>query len=179
VKDQLQPKGDGEPKKILVSEKIDLGRQNIQGLLETIGDQFRRPGKVVGFRYTRGDPLFFERQILEVDKEEGPEGVMATPYQAVRSMADIEIQEGEHPPLEALCRAVQRVTQEKYDPTFIVVHSQQAFAKWLGNSLRVQDFIRIRILEDMDAPAGRFFVCGSRLGPMIHEVEFSAVVRMS
>ena len=176
--DQLQPKNEMEERKILVSEKVALERQNLPNLLETIGNQFRLPGKVVGFRYTRGDPLFFERQILESEKGEDEEGVLATPYQAIRSMADIEIQDGEYPPLEALCRAVQRVTQEKYDPTLIVVHSSQHFSRWLGGSMRAQDFLRLRVLEDMDAPAGRFFVCGSRLGPMVHEVEFAAVVRM-
>lgn len=156
---------------VVVSEKVPLKEHKLSSLLEAVRTVFHA-GRVTKLLYSAGDDLVVEKRVAKKDLPPEGDPSIVTPYQQIRGSAEIRIQEVEYPPLDSVCYAIQDLLNAGHRPTHLVVQNREAFQKWCGRGLRIVDVLRLPLLEDTDAKMDRLFVCGSRSGEMIQDIEY-------
>ena len=166
-------------RRILVSEVIPILRPTVQGLLETFQDVFRGPFKVERLRYVRGEEGVVVERLVPEDRDGVPENEsFVTAYQMVKQHADLEVQEPVDTPIEAVAKAVQSLTSRRLKLTMFIAESRGVVREWTGNDLRIEDIWQVPLIEDPDAHDLGLFVCGSRTGDMVQDIEAAVFCRM-
>jgi len=160
------------------SETVPLGRHTINGLLEVIRATLRKGPKVARIQYIRGEDLIVERDLPAKEDVDGDGSGFITPYQVIRQHAQVAIQEPEFSPIESVCRAVQQLHEDGYALTAIVALNRNAVRDWVGKSVRLQILFRAPLLEDPETPEGCVFICGSKMGDMVSDIEYAVLCRL-
>ena len=80
--------------------------------------------------------------------------------------------------LEAVAKAVQSLTSRRIRLTMFVAESQEVVREWLGKDLRIEDIWQVPFVADPDAHDQGLFVCGSRVGDMVQDIEAAVFCRM-
>jgi hypothetical protein len=168
-----------QKRRVLVTEVVHIPRPTVQGLIEAFRDVFRSPFRVERMRYTRGDEgLVVERLIPEDQVASRADSAFLSAYQMVKQHADMEVQEPVAAPVEAIARAVQSLSSRNIKLTMFVVESREAARAWVGKDLRIEDIWQVPLVEDPDALERGLFVCGSRSGNMVQDIESAVFCRM-
>ena len=165
-------------RRVLVTEAIPIPRPTIQALLEVLRDAFRGPFKVEKLRYIRGDETVIVERLIPEDREEQPDDGFLTAYQMVKQHADLEVQEPTDAPLEAVAKAIQSLTSRRLKLTMFVVENRDLVREWIGRDFRIEDIWQVPLVEDPDAHDQGLFVCGSRTGDMVQDIEAAVFCRM-
>ena len=131
-------------------------------------------------QYVRGDGSLVIERLVPEDRmaEEGEEDQFLSAYQMIKQHADLEVQEPVDAPLEAVARAVQSLTSRKYRLVMFVVENRDVIRSWLGKDFRIEDIWQVPLVEDPDAHEPGFFVCGSRTGTLVRDIETAVFCRM-
>ena len=164
-----------QERKVLVSETLTIPRPTIQALLEVIKSAFRGEYGVSRLQYTKGEPLVVERVVPT--SQTGADSPFITPYQMVRQHSEIEILEPLDTPIEAVCKAMELLAEEGHSPTYLVTLQRVAVRKWFRAG-RIDHLLRLPFAEDEECPEGLLFICGSKSGPLMSQIEYAVACRM-
>lgn len=165
-------------RRTLVSEKVEIPRATVQGLIEAFRSAFRGP-KVERLVYERGLPYFtVERydttwnasQVTETDD-------FLSAYHMIKQHAELEILDPVGDALESVARAVQSLTSRNFKLIMFVAEGRGAVREWVGKDLRIEDIWQVPLVEDAEAYEHGLFVCGSRTGTMIRDIEAAVFCR--
>jgi hypothetical protein len=160
---------------VLISEAIPLTRPTVQGLCEAVKVAFGGDIKPSRIQYSRGEDLIVERLVPESKAPQ--DSPFVTPYEYIRQHAEIEILEVSEDPFSAVCKAAMILAQKNHDATHLVTHSRLAVDEWFKLG-QLEKILRLPIWEDIDCPSGLILFCGSRIGPMVGQIEYAVVCKM-
>ncbi len=156
-------------KKYLTTEKIQIPRQTVQGLLEVLESVLRKkpsPHKIV---YVKGEGLYVERLLSKEFMEEG----LATPYQIIRQYSEISIGNRSESIYKDLFSANVSLSERGCKTSCLVVFDKFA----LPQSIDLAKALQVPIIEDNDCPEGCIFVCGSSIDDNIDNIEHTILLR--
>lgn len=160
---------------VTVSETVQLRRNTVEGLIDTIKEVFsdkdRKPVRLV---YNKNEPLIVDRRI----RKELAGDSMVTAYQMVRQHSDIEIVETVADPVRTLAKAAQALSQKVAKTVCIVVNNKFTAYAWFDSELRPERMLNTSIIEDPECPDDCLFLCGSTTGVSVKDIEFSILLRM-
>lgn len=163
---------------VLTASSVELEKHTLNTVLAAIREEWKRAG--VGrphrVQYTRGEQLLIERFTPRALEPGGLAG-MVTPYQAIRTMSDLEILPEREAALTTLCLASELLHRKGTPTRIIVCKAREELDRWIGQELDVGRVFNVRVLEDPELPsAARCFVCGSATGDMLLDVETSIAI---
>lgn len=162
---------------VVVSQKVPLKEKSLSALTEALRSIFRT-WKVSKVLYVVGEPLTVEHQVAQKEAPEDSDPPIVTPFQQIRGHAAVSILEATNGPLDTVCSAVQALIDDRVTPTHMVVRNRDEFLKWSGRRIRFHDILQLPLLEDVDTSENRLFVCGSKSGEMIQDIEYAICIRM-
>lgn len=161
---------------VTVSETIPLTRNTVEGLIETLKEVFsgkdNKPFRVV---YAKNEPLVVDRRVRE---ELAGQGVTVSAYQMVRQHTDINIPEQLSSPIRAVAMASQFLSDKDVKLVCIVANNMFDVYKWFDKSIRPEKMLNTKLIEDPECPENCLFVCGSKVGSSIKDIEYSILCRM-
>lgn len=166
----------GIERRVVISESVELPRQSVQALVETIDSVFRasknRPIRIL---YEKGEPLIVERLVpesaLKTDNE------FLTAWQMIRQHAVVEILEGLDSPMAVVCRAATSLAEKGYTAMMLVASNRGDVDEWFSLG-KIDAVFRLPFVEDPDCPDRCLIFCGSQAGTMIGNIEYAVVCRM-
>ncbi len=160
---------------VTVSETVELHRNTVEGLIDTIKEVFAdKDRKPVRFVYNKNEPLVVDRRI----RKELAGGSMLTAYQMVRQHSDIDIVDSVDDSVRTLARAAQSLSQKRAKTVCIVVNNRFTAYAWFDSELRPEKMLNTEIIEDPECPEDCMFLCGSSTGVSVKDIEFSVLLRM-
>jgi hypothetical protein len=165
------------PKFVTVSETIPLRRNTVEGLIDTIKEVFSskegfsKPSRIV---YNKNEPLIVDRRVRQ---ELAGEGVTVSAYQMVRQHTDIDIAEESDNPLRSLALASQGLSNRDVKIICLVVNNKSDAYSWFDKVLRPEKILNTKIIEDPECPENCIFVCGSKNGASIKDIEYTVLCR--
>ena len=165
------------PKFVTVSETIPLSRNTVEGLLETLKEVFSTredSSKPIRIVYNKNEPLVVDRRI----RQELAGGISVSAYQMVRQHSDIEIIEETDNPVRTVARAAQKLSNRDVKVVCVVVNNKMDVYEWFDKELRPEKMLNTKIVEDPECPESCLFLCGSKSGGSIKDIEFSILCRM-
>lgn len=164
------------PKFVTVSETVDLQRNTVEGLIDTIKEVFAsKESKPIRLVYNKNEPLVVDRRVRS---ELAGEGVSVSAYQMVRQHSDVEIVEADSNPLRAVARASQYLSNRDVKLICIVTASRIEAYEWFDTEIRPEKMLNTEIIEDPECPDDCLFLCGSKSGVSIKDIEYSILCRM-
>ena len=157
-------------KKYVVSEKVDIPRKTVQGLLEVLQETLKQrpsPQKIV---YTRGEShLYVEKLVTrEFDAE-----TLATPYESIRQYAELSVLDPSVSIYQNIYLANVLLSENSCTTTFAVVFNKNNLTM---PHTELAKALQVPILEDADCPEDFLFICGSSIDDTIGSVEWAAVI---
>jgi len=161
---------------VTVSETVPLVRNTVEGLIETIQEAFAAKGsKPFRIVYAKNEPLVIDRRVR---KELAGDGVLVSAYQMVRQHTDIDIQEPDSSALRTVALAVQALSVK--DAVLVCLVSNNMFDtyEWFDSKIRPEKMINTKLIEDPECPENCLFVCGSKSGTSIKDIEYAILCRM-
>lgn len=178
--DPLQPK-----KLVLQSERHEIPRSTVDGLLEAFRAAFRGTARVERLYYERGKPSFVvERLVLEdaIETAQASDEAFLTPFEMIRQHSALETPDPEPDALVAVAKAVRTLSERHMDLTMFVCYSRQEVYSWFCRGrqdlFRPEDIWQVPLVEDPDAAETGLFVVGSSQGPLVGNIEMAVLCRM-
>jgi hypothetical protein len=162
-------------KYVTVSETVVLQRNTVEGLLDTIKEEFSSKEKPIRLVYTKNEPLIVDRRVRE---ELAGQGVTVTAYQMVRQHSDIDITESIENPVRAVAKSVQRLSDKDHKLIALVTNNKVDLYSWFDDEIRPEKMLNTQLIEDPDCPENCLFICGSKSGLSIKDIEISLLCRM-
>ena len=163
------------PKYVTVSESVVLDRNTVEGLVETLKEVFSAKVKPVRVVYRKNEPLIVDKRIRqEIANTEG----LLSAYQVVRQHSEIEIVEEHDNPLRQVTEAAQQLSNAGFNILFLVCANRFSVYQWFDKTLRPDKMLNIQLIEDPDCNDDCFFLCGSKSGESIRDIEYSILCRM-
>lgn len=163
-------------KYVTVSETIPLTRHTVEGLIDTIKEVFsnkdNKPFRIV---YAKNEPLVVDRRVRQ---ELASDGVSVSAYQMIRQHTDIDMAEVFDSPVRSLGMAVQALSNRDAKVVCLVTNNMFDVYSWFDPKIRPEKMINTKLIEDPDCPEQCLFVCGSKTGLSIKDIEFSILCRM-
>lgn len=167
--------------KVPVTEVVPLTGTTLATLLEQLKVIFSGTYRVSRFVYSRGEPLKVER-LVPVSVASAARDQFATPFQFARQHSRIELQERDDfdTSLSMLFRAITRCREEKAPARFLVCRQESRANQWVFEDAKfsLSTVFGLTVYEDPDTPEGCLVVCGSAIGDLISDTEFSVVCRL-
>ena len=162
-------------KYITVSETIPLARNTVEGLIETIQEVFSsKDSKPFRLVYAKNEPLIVDRRI----RKELAGGVSVSAYEMVRQHSDITIQDAHEDPVRAVALAAQSLALRDASVVCLVTNNMFEAYKWFDAVIRPDQMLNTRMVEDPECPEACLFICGSKSGSSIKDIEYSTLCRM-
>lgn len=152
-----------------MTEKIEIPRQTVQGLLEVVELVLRKrpsPQKIV---YVKGEGLYVERMVSKEFSEES----LVTPYQVIRQHSEITMGNRTQSIYKDLLSANVSLSERGCKTTCLVVFDKFS----LPQSLDLSKALQVPLVEDSDCPENCIFVCGSSIDDNIDNIEHSILLR--
>jgi len=161
---------------VTVSETVELHRNTVEGLIDTIKEVFSsKDSKPIRIVYTKNEPLVVDKRIRQ---ELAGAGALVSAYQMVRQHSDIEIVDNVHDPIRNVALASQSLSQKAAKIVCIVVNNMFDTYSWFDKELRPEKMLNTEIIEDPECPEKCLFLCGSKSGVAIKDIEYSILLRM-
>ena len=163
-------------KYVTVSQTIPLVRNTVEGLVETIQEVFSAKGsKPFRLVYSKNEPLVVDRRIRQ---ELAGGGVTVSAYQMVRQHTDVDIAEHHEDPVRHVALAAQFLTNREVNIVCLVANNKFDVYQWFDKQLRPEKIMNTILIEDPDCPENCLFICGSKTGKSIKDIEYSTLCRM-
>jgi len=163
-------------KYVTVSETVPLTRPTVEGLVETIQEVFaNKDSKPFRIVYAKNEPLVVDRRVRQ---ELAGEGVSVSAYQMVRQHTDIDIADHNDDPVRALGLATQALSNKDASLVCLITNNMFDLYSWFDAKLRPEKMINTKLIEDHECPEGCLFVCGSKSGYSIKDIEYAILCRM-
>ena len=161
---------------VTVSETVELHRNTVEGLIDTIKEVFSVKGsKPIRIVYNKNEPLVVDKRIR---KELAGMDSLVSAYQMVRQHSDIEIVDSVSDPIRTVALASQSLSQKTAKLVCLVTNNMFDTYTWFDSELRPEKMLNTEIIEDPECPEGCLFLCGSRSGISIKDIEYSVLLRM-
>lgn len=157
-----------------VSETIPLEKSTVGCLLDTLRTVFSSKNKPIRVVYAKDEPLTVDRRVRKEMVGES----MVSAYQMVRQHSDISIIEDVSDPVMCLCKAAQDLHNSGSKTICIVANNKFDVYKWFHKALRPEGILGVGIVEDSDCPEDCVFICSSKTGTMVRDIEKSVLIRM-
>lgn len=162
----------GLERRVPVSEKVEILRPTIGGLLDTLRSLFREDDKPFRILYTKGESLVVERLLPE--SKIPTDGPFVTPFQMIRQYAHVDVLEGGSP-YKTVFAAAKKLSDGGFEATMIVSHSKERVARWFDG---LDGVLRLPLFEDPDCPGDIVVLCGSKTGRLVSQIEAAVVCRI-
>lgn len=166
------------PKFVTVSETIPLHRNTVEGLVDTIKEVFSTKedsSKPIRIVYNKNEPLVVDRRVRQ---ELAGGGISVSAYQMVRQHTDIDIVDPTEDTIRVLASAAQAFSDKDIKIVCLVVNNKFDTYMWFDKVLRPEKMLNTKLIEDPECPEGCMFLCGSKSGASIKDIEFSILCRM-
>ena len=164
------------PKYVTVSETVPLTRNTVEGLIETIKEVFSsKESKPFRLVYAKNEPLVVDRRIRE---ELAGQGVTVSAYQMIRQHTDIDIPELHEDPVRAVALSVQELSGKDATVVCLVTNNKFDAYSWFDKKIKPEKMINTKLIEDPECPENCLFICGSKSGSSIKDIEYSVLCRM-
>lgn len=163
------------PRYVTVSETVTLHRNTVEGLIDTIKEVFSSKEKPIRIVYNKNEPLVVDRRVRE---EMAGAGISVSAYQMVRQHSDIEIIDAIEDPLRTIALASQSLSQRDAKLICIVVNNKMDAYDWFDRQIRPEKMLNTDLVEDPECPDNCMFLCGSKSGISIKDIEYSILCRM-
>ena len=164
------------PKFVTVSETIPLPRNTVEGLIETWQEVFSskesKPFRVV---YSKNEPLVVDRRVRS---EMAGQGIQVSAYEMVRQHSDIEIVDEVSNPIRCLAKAAQAMSNRDAKLVCLVTNNKFEAYAWFDEEIRPEKMLNTVLIEDPDCPDNCLFVCASKSGSSIKDIEYATLCRM-
>ena len=161
---------------VTVSESVDLQRHTVEGLIDTIKEVFSdRESKPIRIVYTKNEPLVVDRRI----RQELAGGGLLSAYQMVRQHSEIDIVDSTEDTVRTLAVSAQNLAHKSAKTVCIVVNNLFDTYAWFDSTLRPEKMLNTSIVEDPECPEKCLFLCGSKTGQSIKDIEYSILIRMN
>ena len=166
------------PKYVTISETIPLHRHTVEGLVDTIKEVFSGKeglsGKPIRIVYNKNEPLVVDRRV----RQELAGGVSLSAYQMIRQHTDIEIGTVFDEPVRSIAYASQDFSNKEINLICIVSNNKIEAYDWFDKILRPEKVLNTKFIEDPECPEKCLFLCGSKSGGSIKDIEYSILCRM-
>lgn len=163
-------------KYVTVSETIPLPRNTVEGLIDTLKEVFSskeaKPFRVV---YSKNEPLIVDRRIRQ---ELAGGGISVSAYEMVRQHTDIEIIEQTENPIRMLAKASQSLSNKDCKLICIIANNKFEAYSWFDSEIRPEKMLNTLFVEDPECPEECLFLCASKSGSSIKDIEYSILCRM-
>ena len=163
------------PKYVTVSETVKLHRNTVEGLIETIKEVLSAKEKPIRIVYNKNEPLVVDRRIRQ---ELSGEGILLSAYQMVRQHADIQILDAIDDPVRSVAKAAQSLSNRDVKLICIIVNNKMDAYAWFDSELQPEKMLNTSIVEDPECPENCLFLCGSKSGVSIKDIEYATLCRM-
>ena len=166
------------PKFVTISETIPLHRNTVEGLIDTIKEVFSTKedsSKPIRIVCNKNEPLVVDRRVRQ---ELAGGGISVSAYQMVRQHTDIDIVDSTEDTVRALASAAQVFSDKDIKIVCLVVNNRSDTYSWFDRVLRPEKMLNSKLIEDPDCPENCLFLCGSKSGSSIKDIEFSILCRM-
>lgn len=164
------------PKFVTVSETIPLTRNTVEGLMETLQEVFSnkesKPFRVV---YSKNEPLVVDRRVRS---EIAGQGITVSAYEMVRQHSEIEIVDESSNPIRCLAKAAQTMSNRDAKLVCLVTNNKFEAYAWFDKEIRPEKMLNTTLVEDPDCPDSCLFICASKSGSSIKDIEYSTLCRM-
>lgn len=166
------------PKFVTVSESVPLHRNTVEGLIDTIkevfsvGDAGSKPTRIV---YCKNEPLIVDRRVRQELASNG----MVSAYQMIRQHSDIQIVEDSDNPVRTVAKASQDLSNKDIRLVCLVVNNRMDCYQWFDSELQPEKVLNTKIIEDPECPEDCLFLCGSKSGQSVKDIEYSILCRMN